>query len=246
MVQRHGASEIQLRGESLSAVMLFLMSHASLVILPLQLTLSPCLTPLGNPLWSPRWCSIKGEMRIVVMTHLLPSLMILLLLLFHKLFLHQQILVLVQLLHYHLLDVSIHLDLDALKGSLKGSALEKKYASQPEPSQSAFAPPASPIMSSDSEDELLLKDDNDHELDHVSVTQAGLDYILAHQHSDYLSWDEALGYALNTSEHALKTSNHDGEPETYAEAMSRPEEERKLWHKAALDEIQALIDNGTF
>ena len=132
------------------------------------------------------------------------------------------------------------------QGSLKESALEKKYASQPEPSQSASAPSASPIMSSDSEDELLLKDDNDHELDHVSVTQAGLDYILAHQHTDYLSWDEALGYAFNTSEHALKTSNHDGEPETYAEAMSRPEEERKLWHKAALDEIQALIDNGTF
>jgi hypothetical protein len=28
--------------------------------------------------------------------------------------------------------------------------------------------------------------------------------------------------------------------------MSRPEAERKKWHKAALDEIQSLVENGTF
>ena len=28
--------------------------------------------------------------------------------------------------------------------------------------------------------------------------------------------------------------------------MQRPAEERKLWHKAAVDEIQSLVDNGTF
>ena len=63
---------------------------------------------------------------------------------------------------------------------------------------------------------------------------------------EHLSWDQALDFAFSSVICALKTSTHDGEPQTYAEAMSRPEEERKNWHKAALDGIQSLVENGTF
>ena len=91
------------------------MSDASLVTLLLLLILSPCLTLFSNPVWSPNWCSIKGEMRIVVMKHLLLlSLMIVLLLLSHKLPLHLQMLVLLQLLLSNLL-ASIHLELAVIK-----------------------------------------------------------------------------------------------------------------------------------
>ena len=44
----------------------------------------------------------------------------------------------------------------------------------------------------------------------------------------------------------MKAAQHDGEPRTFKEAMQRPDPERAHWYKAASDEVQALIDNGTF
>ena len=118
----------------------------------------------------------------------------------------------------------------------------------PAPSPAPVSPPGTPSVDSESEDELLLKDhnDSDDQEEQEDVMHAGLGYILSDHDSVYLTWDQALEYAFSTSHHALKTSNHVGEPESYAEAMTRPEEERKHWHKAALDEIQSLIENGTF
>ena len=44
----------------------------------------------------------------------------------------------------------------------------------------------------------------------------------------------------------MKASQHDGEPNTFKQAMQRPEPERSHWYKTASDEIQSLVDNGTF
>ena len=113
------------------------------------------------------------------------------------------------------------------------------------PPVAPLPPPPPPSSDSDSEvDELLLKDNSEDELNSAEILHAGLEY-LAKEH-EHLSWDQALDFAFSSVICALKTSTHDGEPNTYAEAMSRPEEERKKWHKAALDEIQALVENGTF
>lgn len=47
-------------------------------------------------------------------------------------------------------------------------------------------------------------------------------------------------------EFACKANSYDGEPHSFAEAMKRSEPERSQWLKAASDEIEALIENGTF
>src|SRR6201986_1265917 len=53
----------------------------------------------------------------------------------------------------------------------------------------------------------------------------------------YLTIPEALDFAF-------KAGIHDDSLRTYAEAMGRPEAEQ--YHKSACDEIQTLIDNGTW
>jgi hypothetical protein len=71
--------------------------------------------------------------------------------------------------------------------------------------------------------------------------------LLYGENSDYLTIDQAMEYALSSVDSAaFKTSSHDGEPQTYREAMQRPTGEKEEWHKAALYEIQKLIENGTF
>jgi Reverse transcriptase (RNA-dependent DNA polymerase) len=159
------------------------------------------------------------------------------------------------------------------QGSLNESVLERRSTAQPvpisinqrspspvastpdplqmPPPAPAITPPPSPSLSandSGSEDELnlLLNPQSDDELEYADVVQAGMGFLFEEKEFAYLSWDQALDFAFSTSEQAFKTSCHDGEPNSYAEAMTRPEEERKLWHKAALDELQALIENGTF
>jgi len=99
----------------------------------------------------------------------------------------------------------------------------------------AAAPPTSD--SGGSEDEILLKDDDD-QLEYADAVQAGLEYVHSGQHWDYLTFDQAAEYALKTS------VSHNDEPRTLSEAMKRSDGER--WYKAALQEIQALIENGTF
>ena len=113
----------------------------------------------------------------------------------------------------------------------------------PEPAPAPVSPqwrsPPSSDSDSSSDDELLLQDESADELEYADVVQAGWDFLVKGQHYAFLTWDEAM-------ECTFKTVCHDGEPESYDEAMSLPEEERLKWHKAAVDEIQALTDNGTF
>src|SRR6202000_2624588 len=53
----------------------------------------------------------------------------------------------------------------------------------------------------------------------------------------YLTLPEAL-------EHAFKAGAHDDSPRSYGEAMKRPGAQQ--YHDAACDEIQSLLDNGTW
>ena len=57
-------------------------------------------------------------------------------------------------------------------------------------------------------------------------------------------WD-GMEFAFQAHQ-AMKASQHDGEPNTFKQAMQHPEPERSQWYKAASDEIQSLVDNGTF
>ena len=43
---------------------------------------------------------------------------------------------------------------------------------------------------------------------------------------------------------AFKAGTHGGDPKTFAEAMKQ--DDAKFWYKAACEEIQALLDNGTW
>ena len=83
-------------------------------------------------------------------------------------------------------------------------------------------PPLSPPPSSDSDsevDELLLMDNNsEDELNSAEILHAGLEYV-AKEH-EHLTWDQALDFTFSSVIYALKTSTHDGEPQTlldYAE-----------------------------
>jgi len=101
------------------------------------------------------------------------------------------------------------------------------------------------VIDSDTEEEEIDNEDDFEEEAHM--IQAGLEFV----QTDYLDWDDAVEYAFSTEEFALrvtalKTAAHDSEPRSFREAMQRPEPERGQWLKAALDEIQALVDNGTF
>lgn len=44
----------------------------------------------------------------------------------------------------------------------------------------------------------------------------------------------------------MSATPHENEPKTLAEALSRPEPEAHMWYQAALDEMQALTENGVF
>jgi hypothetical protein len=106
--------------------------------------------------------------------------------------------------------------------------------------------PPSPTVSSP----LATPSDSDHENDHdefvAQAFHAGIDFVYSGQYDDYLTIEEALEYAYDTSEHVLKASSSSTEPRSYAEAMKRPSEERMQWHNAAVQEIEALVQNGTF
>jgi hypothetical protein len=84
----------------------------------------------------------------------------------------------------------------------------------------------------------MLKD-GDSDLEYADIMRAGLGRMLDDCTQDHLTLDQALDYAF-------KTSCHDGEPQSFHEAMQRPAQEHDLWYKAALDEIQSLCKDGTF
>jgi hypothetical protein len=107
-------------------------------------------------------------------------------------------------------------------------------------------PPQSVKSESHSDDELLLRDNDRGQELAENVLGSGLEYVFCTQHNDYLTFDEAAEYAFATAEFALKASVHDGEPRSFHEAMQQAPDQRSHWYKAATDEIQSLIDNGTF
>jgi hypothetical protein len=79
----------------------------------------------------------------------------------------------------------------------------------------------------------------DSDLEYVDIMQTGLGHMLDNHAPDYLTLDQALEYAF-------KTSCHDGEPQSFYEAMQCPAQECDLWYKAALDKVQSLCENGKY
>ena len=66
----------------------------------------------------------------------------------------------------------------------------------------------------------------------------------------YLSYDDALEYAFQTSNHfeqafsAQGIKQHSPEPYQWKDIKGRPDAD--LWEKAAMEEFVSLIENGTF
>ena len=77
---------------------------------------------------------------------------------------------------------------------------------------------------------------------------AGIEHVYSGGHEDFLSYDEALDFAFNSVvQHALKADQeHFGEPRSISEVHKLPKDEQERWLKAAQDEIQSLVENGTF
>jgi hypothetical protein len=111
-------------------------------------------------------------------------------------------------------------------------------------------PEPAPASDSSSDDELLLEDEDvNGELEYADAASSivsGLEFVFNAQRDDYLTFDEAAEYVFSSSEFALKASAIGGEPKSFREAMNRPPKERIQWYKAATDEIQSLVENGTF
>ena len=77
---------------------------------------------------------------------------------------------------------------------------------------------------------------------------AGIEHVYSGEHEDFLSYDEALEYAFDSvAQNALKADQeHFGEPRSISEVHKLPKDEQERWLKAAQDEIQSLVENGTF
>ena len=69
---------------------------------------------------------------------------------------------------------------------------------------------------------------------------SGMSYVA--REDDYLELTDAFEYCFATC--ALKASSHGDEPRTYREAMTR--DDHAQWHQAALEEMDALMQNGTW
>ena len=92
---------------------------------------------------------------------------------------------------------------------------------------------------SGSEDELRITDETP--IPGAHVLQAGLDYVFSGITQEDWSVEQALDFALATT---VAPDPQQGEPKTFAEALLRPDKAK--WIEAAFDEVQALVDNGTF
>ncbi|PIL25068.1 hypothetical protein GSI_12957 [Ganoderma sinense ZZ0214-1] len=98
-----------------------------------------------------------------------------------------------------------------------------------------------------SDDELdLIGRDSDEEALHVML--AGIEDIYSDPSFDYLSYDEALEVSFKSVvEQASKANQeHFGEPWSMSEVMVLEPEECNKWLKVAQDELQSLVENGTF
>ena len=105
-------------------------------------------------------------------------------------------------------------------------------------------------MVSDSSDELDVMSEEELQAEALMFTglmdfgaNAGLEDI-------YLSYDDALEYAFQTSNHfeqafsAQGIKQHSPEPYQWKDIKGRPDAD--LWEKAAMEEFVSLIENGTF
>ena len=77
---------------------------------------------------------------------------------------------------------------------------------------------------------------------------ASIEDVYSDHSFDHLSYDEALPVAFESAvEQASKASQeHHGEPRSMSEVMALDSEERNKWLKAAQEELQSLVKNGTF
>src|SRR6201999_1473797 len=99
----------------------------------------------------------------------------------------------------------------------------------PDPPAQQYRDPTPQIPSSDEED--------DPEPEHQNSESESDESELLASECAYLTMPEAL-------EVAYKASAHDDSPKSYAEAMAHPDAQNH--HDAAVKEIQALLDNGTW
>ncbi len=103
-----------------------------------------------------------------------------------------------------------------------------------------------PVISSDEEEEDINEGETVYqeaeeyyqaEAAQQSIMSQGLDFVYSSDTDMDIA--TALEYAFNT-----RTSSLPDEPRTFSEAMNRPDAD--LWYKAATDEIQSHLENGTW
>lgn len=77
---------------------------------------------------------------------------------------------------------------------------------------------------------------------------AGIEDVFSGDSYDYLPYDDVLEFAYNSAaQHAFKADREPhGEPCSISEVMQLAPDECDKWLKAARDEIQSLVKNGTF
>ncbi|PIL36549.1 hypothetical protein GSI_00238 [Ganoderma sinense ZZ0214-1] len=92
----------------------------------------------------------------------------------------------------------------------------------------------------------VFSNHSDEEALHVML--AGIEDVYSDPSFDYLSYDEALEVSFESVvEQASKVNQeHFGEPQSMSEVMALKPEERNKWLKVAQDELQSLVENGTF
>ena len=94
-----------------------------------------------------------------------------------------------------------------------------------------------PVIPSDDEDEdEETEEQHEAEVAQEALMSEALDFV--YPDDTVIEFDDALEYAFITRASALPE-----EPRTFAEAMNRPDKD--LWYKAASDEIQSHLENGT-
>ncbi|PIL27218.1 hypothetical protein GSI_10362 [Ganoderma sinense ZZ0214-1] len=77
---------------------------------------------------------------------------------------------------------------------------------------------------------------------------AGIEDVYSDPSFDYLSYNKALEVSFESVvEQASKVNQeHFGEPWSMSEVMALEPEERNKWLKVAQDQLQSLVENGTF
>ena len=101
-----------------------------------------------------------------------------------------------------------------------------------------------PVIDDSSDDEVIpssVKSDSDEEFG--AYTFANIVQLVANaQVGTDVAVDNALEYAFAL--YAFKAGSHQSDPRTFAEAMQRHDKDK--WFDCAYQEIQALLDNGTW